>query len=784
MNSVKNIFFFFITILCFGLSAFSQTATIKGFIKEAEGSEPVIFTSVYLKGTQYGAVTDVNGYYVISKIPPGSYILMVTNLGYDSINNPITLKSDDIIQENLTLKKSNIALKEVNVSAEKEELKTETKVSVAKITSKQISQIPSIGGQPDLAQYLQVLPGVISTGDQGGQLYIRGGSPIQNEVLLDGMVIYNPFHSIGLFSVFDTDVLKNADIYTGGFGAEYGDRISSVMDISTRDGNKKRMAGKVTASPFGAKMLIEGPLKRETQSGGGSSSFIFSAKNSYLKQSSKVFYKYMDTPSGLSPKEYLNYKDTAGLPYNYTDLYGKLSFNGANGNKINFFGFNYKDNVDYKDISTFDWNSWGAGTNFVLVPSTSSMLLQGNFAYSDYKIALDEANRNPRTSEISGFNAGINMTYFIGKSEAKWGIEMSGYKTTFDYFNSLNIDIANNANTTELAAFFKYKWVVGKFLIEPSFRMQYYASLQEMSPEPRISVKYNLSKNIRLKLAGGMYSQNLIAANSDQDVVNLFYGFISSPDNVQDSINGKTVKTKLQHSDHAILGVEFDPAKHITVNIEGYFKYFPQLTNLNENKIFDDNAANASKPDYLKKDFILETGNAEGADLSIKYEFKQLYIWAVYSLGYIHMNDGIESYIPFYDRRHNVNLVSTYTFGKNLEWETDVRWNLGSGFPFTQTGGYYENITFQGGINTNYTTANGNMGLLYGVKDGGRLPYYHRLDVSIKRHFILGQNTSLDAIFSITNVYNRKNIFYIDRITNAIVYQMPIMPSIGLNFTF
>jgi hypothetical protein len=568
-------------------------------------------------------------------------------------------------------------------------------------------------------------------------------------------------------------VLRSADIYTGGFGAEYGDRISSVMDITTRDGNKKRIAGKVSVSPFGAKMLLEGPLKSEKQSGKGSSSFILSAKNSYLEQTSKVLYKYMDTPSGLSPKEYFNYKDTVGLPFNYADLYAKLSFNGANGNKINFFAIYSDDIVDYPYVANFKWNSLGVGSNFVIVPSSSSMLIQGNFAYSDYNISLNQANLNTSTSSIGGFNAGLNWTDFIGKNEAKWGIELSGISTSLNYYNSLNLNIGDNENSTEFAGFFDYKWVLGKFIIDPSFRLQDYASLDALSPEPRISVKYNLSKNIRLKLAGGMYSQNLIASNSPQDVVSLFSGFIASPTNVQDSINGKAVKSKLQLSDHAILGVEFDPAKHLTVNVEGYLKYFPQLTVINEDKITD-----------ADPDFILETGNAEGVDLSIKYEFKQFYFWTVYSLGYIHMNDGTESYVPYYDRRHNINFVGTYTFGKNLDWETDVRWNFGSGFPFTPTQGNYENITFQNGINTNYITANGTLGTLYGNIDSQRLPAYHRLDVSIKRHFMLGQNTSFDVVFSVTNVYNRKNIFYIDRVTDQIIYQMPIMPSIGINFTF
>jgi hypothetical protein len=768
--NLKKIFQLFVTaLLLISSSVYSQTASIKGFITEDATGEPVIFTSVYLKGTQYGSVTDVNGYYVISKIPAGDYTLMITYMGFDSIQRSVSLKAGDIVSQNLRLIKSNISLKELNVSAEKEDVKTETKTSVVKITPKQISQIPSIGGQPDLAQYLQVLPGVIFTGDQGGQLYIRGGSPIQNKVLLDGMIVYNPFHSIGLFSVFDTDILRNADVYTGGFGAEYGDRISSVMDISTRDGNKKRFAGKTSFSPFGAKILLEGPLKREKATGGGSTSFIFSAKNSYLKQSSKIFYKYIDT---------------TGLPFNYTDLYGKVSMNGSNGNKLNFYGFNFNDKVNYKAISDFNWKTYGIGTNFILVPSNSSVLFQGNFAYSNYKIALEEANRDPRTSEISGFNMGLNFTYFLGKNEARWGIEMLGFKTLFNYFNSVNRIIDIKDNTTELAGFFKYKWTLGKFLLEPSFRVQYYASLQTMMPEPRLAMKYNLSKKVRLKFAGGMYSQNFISANSDRDVVNLFYGFLSGPENLQTEFNGNEIKTKLQLADHLILGVEFDPAKHFTVNIEGYYKYFPQLTNINRNKIFDDNAANADKPDYLKKDFIIETGDAEGFDVSVKYDHNRLYLWAVYSLGYVHRNDGIVDYLPHYDRRHNVNIVSSYTFGKNYDWGIDVRWNLGSGFPFTLTQGYYENLTFTEGINTDYTTENGELGIIYADLNGGRLPYYHRLDFTIKKHFELGEYTNLDAIFSVTNLYNRKNIFYQDRITHERVDQLPIMPSIGINFSF
>lgn len=755
--------------MLFSVGSYSQTASIKGFITENVTGEPVIFTSVYLQGTTFGSVTDINGYYVISKIPSGNYTLMVTYLGFDTIRENLSIKNGEIISRNLKLNKSAIDLKSINVSAEKEENRVETKTSVVKITPKQISQIPSVGGQPDLAQYLQVLPGVIFTGDQGGQLYIRGGSPIQNKVLLDGMVIYNPFHSIGLFSVFDTDILRNADIYTGGFGAEYGGRISSVMDISTRDGNRKHFAGMASVSPFGSKILMEGPLKKETDANKNSISYILSAKNSYLEQSSKIFYRYIDT---------------AGLPFNFTDLYGKISINGDNGNKVNFFGFRFDDKVNYKAISDFNWVSNGGGANFVLVPGSSSVLIQGILAMSKYKISLKEGDQSPRTSQINGFNMGMNFTYFLGKNEVKWGLEMQGYGTDFNFYNSMNRKIEQKENTTEIAFFTKDKFVIGQFLFEPSMRIHYYSYPSTISPEPRFAMKYNAAKNIRFKLAAGLYSQNLISANSDRDIVNLFYGFLTSPDNLQDEFDGKEVINKLQRSRHLIVGMEYDIAKHLTMNIEGYYKYFPQLTNINRNKIFDDNEENKNQPDYRKKDFVLENGDAEGIDISFKYDFRRFYLWTVYSCGFIHRYDGISDYVPHYDRRHNVNIVSSYTFGENFNWGLDLRWNFGSGFPFTLNQGYYELIAFNDGVNTDYTTVNGDLSVIYDEINKGKLPTYHRLDISVKRKFELGRNSTLEAIASITNVYNRKNVFYVDRITQERVDQLPLMPSIGLNITF
>jgi len=769
------VFLFVFCLLITQVSLKAQEATVRGFLYEEESGEPAIFANVVLKGTNFGASTDINGYFLISKIPPGDYTLMVTYLGFDTISELISLSKGALLNKKLFVKKGSFNLETVTVSAERTEARTETKMSVVKISPKDIKQIPSVGGQADFAQYLQVVPGVVFTGDQGGQFYIRGGSPIQNKVMLDGMTIYNPFHSIGLFSVFETDLIRNASIYTGGYNAEYGGRISSVMDITTKDGNKKHLSGVVGGSTFGARAMIEGPIKKQNSPNEGSASFVLSFKNSYLAESSKVFYNYVD-------------KD--GLPFNFADIYGKVTLNAANGSKISLFGFNFTDNVsNYKAISDFGWNSFGGGSSFVVIPGKAPVLIEGIVAYSKYETMVKSTTLNDRKSAISGFNAAINFTYFMGKNELKYGVELEGYRTEYLFKNFVNAEINQTENTTQLGLYAKYKFIVNKFIIEPGFRLEWYASLAEASPEPRLAIKYNANDWFRLKFAGGVYSQNFIAASSDRDVVNLFYGFLSGPENLPDQFDGKKRTSRIQKADHLIFGAEFDLSKSISLNVEGYYKYFPQLTNINRNKLYNESEAPQGASEVEYKDFILEKGNAYGMDMVLKYDYKKVYVWLVYSLGFVTRQfedkyGEMVSYTPHFDRRHNVNFVFSYITGPKLEWEFGARWNLGTGFPFTQPQGFYESLTFPDGINSNVGTENGNLGVIYGDLYKGRLPVYHRLDIDVKRNFFLSANTKLVADLSVTNVYDRKNVFYVDLITSKVVYQLPFMPSFGLSLYF
>lgn len=749
--------------------------TIKGFVYDNDSGEPIPFANVVLKGTNYGVATDINGFFSINKIPDGKYTLTLRYVGFEEYAEEITLSGKQVVSRKINLKVASQQLKEVKIKGNREERKIETTVSVEKISPKQIQQMPSIGGQADLAQYLQVLPGVTFTGDQGGQLYIRGGSMIQNKTLLDGMAVYNPFHSIGLFSVFETDVILSADIYTGGFGAEYGGRLSSIMDITTRDGNKRHHTGKIGITTLGANLILEGPLKKETPESKSTITYLVTAKNSYLSQSSGLFYSYMDS----------------GLPYDFMDLYGKFTMQSENGSKVSLFGFNYTDEVkNYQSIANYDWYNYGGGANFSAVTG-SNAIMEGNFAYSDYKITLEDESNYPKSSRINGFTFGLHMTYFIGKNKLKYGVDLEGFGTNYEFYNSFGRHFKQTENTSEMSAFVTYNIKAGKWLIDPGFRLIYYASVAEVSPEPRLAIKYNATDKLRFKLASGLYSQNFLDAKSDNDVVNLFTGFLTGSENlgVSSTFGGEEITSFIQKAQHIILGVEYDINDYLQLNIEPYFKNFSQLINMNRNKMFDNlpeyqEGGAYETPEYLRTDFIIEKGKAYGVDFSLKYSYDKIYLWVAYSLGYIERTSEAEgAYNPHYDRRHNINTLATYTAGDSREWEFSARWNFGSGFPYTMTRGIYELLPFYD-INTDYGTGNGEIGIYYSALNQGRLPYYHRFDISAKRKFSLGRRSILEVNASITNVYNRENMFYFNRLTFERVDQMPIMPSLGMTLTF
>lgn len=762
----------------------AQDYTIRGFIYDKSNGEPMAFEKVRLlsltdSSAVTGALTDVNGFFSIAGINKGKYILKIDNMAYNTITRNIEIKdSKGILDLKFELEKSASVKEfdEVNVSAEGKQKRNEVQVSTLKLDKKGLERIPSVGAENDIVGAFSVTPGVVTTGDQGGQLYVRGGTPIQNKILLDGMTIYNPFHSIGFFSIFETELVKNVDIYTGGFDAKYGGRISSVMDITYRDGNRKKFGGKVSASPFLAKAVFEGPLGKTTDSTNAAGSYIFSAKHSLLDYTSKSLYPTVNEGNGL--------------PFNFTDLYGKVTFNSEGGSKFSAFGFHNQDSVNY-EIADLNWRSSGGGMNFLLVPSSSPIFIKGHINGSQYETTFTEIGTEPRNSKIGGFDLGFDFTYFLkNEGELNYGLNFNGFSTSFITYNEAKRKIESTSFTTEIGTYFNYRLVKNRWVVQPSIRVQVYSSLGTISPEPRLGLKYNATEKLRLKFSGGRFSQNFTSASSDKDVVNLFNGLLSAPQNVQSTFvdqfqNEKSVRNGIQYAWHAIGGFEYDLGKFITVNIEGYYKYFSQLSNINQNKLYEDLAQFAYIDDVYKKDFIIESGESYGVDLLLKYSKERLFLWGVYSYGYSTRWDGFIEYFPVFDRRHNINLVGSYIFGKKKDLELNIRWNLGSGLPFTPTAGFYQGENFSGGVTTDITTTNpSDVSTLLGTFNSQRLPAYHRLDVTVKKQFKFKNEDVLEIITSVTNVYDRNNIFYINRVTNKTIYQFPILPSMGISYKF
>lgn len=766
-----------------GAIVIGQEYNIRGFVSNNKTGEPISGEKVTLlskdSAVVAGGITDINGLFSIPKLKQAPYILKLAIPGYkkkyilvEPVNNKI------IVDVPILLEPTDKIFGDVIVHADSKIKKIKPEVGIIKFDKDAIERIPVYGAESDVLGAVSVTPGVTVTGDQGGQFYVRGGTPIQNKTLLDGMTIYNPFHSIGFYSIFETELVKSADIYTGGFESKYGGRISSIMDITYRDGDRGKFGGKVSVSPFLAKLVLEGPLSKPKNGKLSPGSYIFTAKHSLLDYTSKDLYPKVN--------------EGEGLPFNFTDIYSKMTFTSEGGSKVSLFGFHNRDSVNYA-IADLNWQASGGGMNFLMVPSGSPVFIRGHVNGSNFMTTFSENLQEPRYSKIGGFDLGFDFSYFLkNEGEMNYGFNFSGFNTEFVTYNEVQRKIEASNFSTEIGAYYNYRRFSKdeRWVLQAGLRIQSYASLSTVSPEPRLGLKYNATENLRIKFSGGRYSQNFTSASSDKDIVNLFNGLLSAPTNVQEEFVNeyqqvKNVKNGLQYAWHAILGAELDVNKNHSFNVEAYYKYFSQLSNINQNKLYEDVAQFELIADVFKKDFIIESGRTIGLDILYKYSNDRLFIWGVYSLSHSTRWDGFSAYFPVFDRRHNINLVGSYQLGEKRDLELNVRWNLGSGLPFTPTAGYYQLENFSGGVTTDYVTNNPSViSTLLGQFNSQRLPAYHRLDITIKKSFIFKNETELEITGNVTNVYNRKNIFYVNRISSKILYQFPVLPSFGVSYKF
>ncbi len=740
---------------------------ILGFVYDAESGAPLEYANVLIKESGQGGLTDENGFYRIRVVQPGTYTLQVSFLGYDHYEWTVKLGKGQKVRHSVYLNPTAVELKEVIVEdAALRERKEETAISKLSIRKEEILNLPSVGGEPDLAQYLTLLPGVIGKSGPGGQIYIRGGTPIQNRVLLDGMTIYNPFHSIGLFSVFDADIIQRVEVYSAAFGPQYGERVSAIVDIHTREGNRKRWRGQIGVGPLVNKLTVEGPLQK-WQPGKSSMTLLANVRASYLTRTAPIFYPNL----------------IERLPFDFLDAYGKISWSLPQGTRASVFGFRHEDWAQVQGVLDHRWTSGGGGFNFLLLPPGSASTMEGIVTYSDYRIEQQEADQKPRTSGINGFESRIMLHNYLGKTRSTVGFEMTGYATRLRINSPLGLPILYEEFTTNLGLFFRYYRQWKSLILDGGVRLQYYGAVQESRWEPRLQFKWRLTDVVRIKGGVGRYSQNLLNGRSDRDVVNLFYSIIASPDHLPPMFGGRPRTSRLELGRHAVAGIEWDVRPGITFDVEGYVKSFDQLVNFNRSKLYDFSEEFANQPDYLKYDFILEEGMARGVDVAIRWNRDEWNVIVNYSWANNQRFSEYLQYPPHWDRRHTVNAFVSNKLNKH--WTLSARWVYGSGFPFTQTAGLYESIPAEAfDPYHDVYQFNGRLGIIYGSYNGARLPDEHRLDVSATYSHQLRPNMELRATASVSNAYNRPNVFYFDRLRFERVDQLPILPAMGATLTF
>ncbi|MCX6227472.1 MAG: TonB-dependent receptor, partial [Bacteroidia bacterium] len=641
-------------LLINSMQVFPQTGIVKGFVYEASSLQPVPFASISLVGTKTGAVTDPDGFFLFTHVPVGSQVIKVSCLGFEDYLKNVMIRPDVMEQLVIYLKPHIYELQIATINAERLRMERMNTVSAHHLTQETLKRIPGLTGQSDLAEYLQVIPGIIFTGDRGGQFYVRGGASVQNLVKIDGITVINPFHSVGFASVFDTETIGSVDVYTAGFSARYGGRTSSVIDIRTRIGNRREFKAKTSASTFGYGFMVEGPLKKMTEKDPSSVSVILYNKGSYINKTAGLVYPYLDS---------------TGIPFNYNDFFGKVSLIGRKGDQLDLIGMHFTDAADYTGLMHSSWENNGGGLRFLVSPSSSRLLFESTLYYSDYRGKFLEQSKRPRITRYNSLEAMFKVFYNGPVFSFLWGTEMNVINTLHTFAGIGNLLQENEYFTTEILTFLDSKIEAARFLIEPGLRLHYYADQSFFAPEPRLKVRYRINDLLSMNFATGLYSQNLVSTTSPEDVVNLFQGYYIGPSWVQDTYRGKYINDKISLAWHAVLGLSFFGPKNLKLSVEGYVKDYYRMINYNRYKMYDLvlNADNVF-PEYLIKYFIIEKGWAYGVDCLADWNTASWNLYLAYSLGYVTREDEFTDYVPHFDRRHNLNLVAGYKLGSRKDW--------------------------------------------------------------------------------------------------------------------
>ena len=693
----------------------AQSGIISGFISDSSSAEALIGANVILQETGQGMATDINGYYIIQDITPGDYVLMVSYVGFKLKKEKLKISDGQSIKLDISLSEDVVELTQIEVTAEQIQRKSNIQPSKINLSPRMMKAAPALA-EPDLFRTIQALPGVLTTSEFSTGLVIRGGNTDQNLILLDGVTVYNPSHLGGIFSNFIVDGVKEAELIKGAYNAEYGGRLSAVLNIISREGNQKKFEGKANLSLLSAQATFEGPFYK--------GAWVFSGRRTYFD---KIFQNVPTIPP------YYFYDIQSHI---YTDLTSKdrLSLSFYNG-------------VDDLLFDTFGLTGrWGNRTVSAQYRRVFSEKLIGNFLYANSlfftEFGLGGSNGLVSDNQIDDATVAANFSWFkSSESTLKFGAQIKtlGFLYTNSFNDSLQFEI--NTKPKEFANYMKLKYSLSKRLIlEPGLRINLYDVYSDsIFPDLRFGMKYLLNDNRYLNFSVGNYHQ-FIATFQDDYNPNILDQWIAVDNSVSPA-----------KSSQIVLGYEEYIKDLYKIQVEGYYKDIKNLFTFEESRATTDEAIS----DSVLSDIVTPSdGYAYGLELFAQKMSGRLSGWLAYtfSVSRKSMNsifyEKEEEYYNSWDRTHSFSALGNYIF--NNKWDMNWKLSLQSGQAYTPIIGYYNQILPEGPDEV-YRT-------IPGTRNSARYSPYSRLDLGIVYHTKLF-GSKMDIYVQVINVLNRKNIF-------------------------
>lgn len=726
---------FLLLLICFTLSA-QDFGRLRGFVTDSTNGEVLPYANVYIDDLQTGASTDERGLYLLNQIPADrNYTVKISFVGYQSKTINVFITANKITQLDVKLSPVNVELGTVEKVAEQIIEKNQTDIGLERISIKTLHSLPK-GVETDVLRSLQYVSGVRTTGDVSAKYYVRGGTSDQNLIKLNGITIYNPFHALGLFSVIDPEMINSVEFYKGGFTSEYGSRLSSVLSIVSKDGNRNRFSGSASASLLTGKLMVEGPIPN--------GSFIITGRKSISNDVLKNFLNDQSVPIDFYDFSFkLNYSDPAII---------------ENG-KFYFFGFFSNDKLDDEDpiAEDYQWSNNLFGFEWLQiydVPLYSRLVI--SVSQFEGEVIPNESDYKPRRNEVNDQTFSLDFNYvWPSKDELGLGIEFKVLNTKLFQSNSQGALSDIEELSGNFSVYLKYKllrWETLGVDIGSRFNLTGLTENGSLFPEPRISLTYQLFPFLIIKSAAGLYQQEVATVSDENEVISLFEPWTILPDYLEPS-----------RALHLTFGADFYLMENLLLKYEGYYKKIKNLATINEEKVFD-----------YDDDLVNGNGEAYGSEFIVNYTIDRLKINSSYSLSWAFKEVNGWLYYPKFDSRHAVNLGLEYNFGSG--WSANAIWSYSSGLPFTPIVGFYNKYYTGNFFDVDPGTYTFNPYTILGDKNIKRLPVYHRLDFTLSKKFDFNF-LKIELDLSLINVYDRANIFYFKRDTGERVNMLPFLPT-------